>query len=49
MSAQDVGFVLLTLAFSVIGGCLSWMAIQVKRWIVRTWSALLDGCAIEMR
>lgn len=49
MTTNDLGFVLLTLACAVIAGALSWMAIRVKRWLVKVWSELLDACAYGIR
>lgn len=49
MTTNDLGFVLVTVALAVIAGGLSWMAIRVKRWLVRVWSELLDACAYGIR
>lgn len=46
---RQLAELLIIVAWAGIAAGLSWMAIQVKRWMVTAWSELLNGAAIEMK
>lgn len=48
MRAQ-LALLLIIAAWIGIAAGLSWMAVQAKRAIVRAWSELLDGVAVETK